>query len=163
MPKYIKGNIAYDPVVQQVNRKFALRKNTCGPKKKVGPVETVPVRWMGGATRHTYRAGLGDVYKNIFVMRENARGTILSANELNSQYRFNAVSKWVSAALKDLMCVTNNGLKWQAAKEDLSKTIEGVSANGYTYHGWMFAVISAYFLNHSNQVPQTHDLPDFDA
>lgn len=145
MATYQKGTIGYMPVVDQINRKFTLRKNKC---TKVSPVITSngldvklePTKYMGGMTTIKYRAGIGDVRRNALFVRENARSTEPSQAELTQRVYFSEVSTGVKSILKDLNQITQVQQKWMTAKDDYTKLLNGVSAMGYTFRGWIFAV-----------------------
>lgn len=145
MAMYQKGTIGYMPVVDQINRKFTLRKNKC---TKLSPVMTgagldvklEPTKYMGGMTTTKYRAGIGDIRRNALFVRENARTTEPSQAELTQRMNFGKVSSGVKSILKDLNQITQVQQKWMTAKEDSTKLLNGVSAFGYTFRGWIFAV-----------------------
>lgn len=141
MAKYIKGNISYLPVVEQINRKFTTKKNTCSTGA-VGQaiVQIQPAKFMGGATRKSTRAGMGGVSKNYMFFRENPRSTPLKSDEIMLRQRFTAVRKGVIAIMEDLSQISRVQTLFLTAKDDKTKLINGVSALGYTYKGWIFAV-----------------------
>lgn len=140
MATYIKGNIQYAPVVEQINRKFAVKSKKCSMPVKVGPVTTEANSWMGGATRSGFRGGLGTVSKNYFVYRENSRATLPSTNELLKRAMFQKAVSGRNHIVKDLSQVTSVQIKYREACEDLTKEMNGVSARGYTLLGWVMAV-----------------------
>lgn len=141
MAKYIKGNISYLPVVEQINRKFTTKKNTCSTGA-VGQalVQIQPAKFMGGATRKSTRAGMGGVSKNYMFFRENPRSTPVLAEEINRRQIFTAVRKGVINIMEDLSQISRVQNLFKTAKDDKTKRINGVSAMGYTYKGWIFAV-----------------------
>lgn len=141
MAKYIKGNISYLPVVEQINRKFTTKKNTCS-NGAVGQaiVQIQPAKYMGGATRKSGRAGLGEVLKNYMFFRENPRSTPVQAAEINRRQIFAAVRKAVITIMEDLSQISRVQTLFLTAKDDKTKLINGVSALGYTFKGWIFAV-----------------------
>lgn len=140
MAKYIKGNIRYQPVVEEISRKFTTKSNTCTRSLVAGPVKIETTGWMGGAVRQTGRAGVGIVRKNYLVIRENARATGVSHDELQNREIFTAASRGKNHILYDLSQLTRVQTMYMEASADLSKHINGVSANGYTLAGWVFAV-----------------------
>lgn len=145
MATYQKGTIGYMPVVDQINRKFTLRKNKCTKVSPVGTsagldVKLEPTKYMGGMTTTKYRAGIGDVRRNALFVRENARSTEPTQAELTQRMNFSEVSGGVKSILKDLNQITQVQQKWMTAKEDRTKLLNGVSAFGYTFRGWIFAV-----------------------
>lgn len=151
MAKYSK--IRYVNPVESVSRKFARRAD------KIGKIVNV---WMGGATQQRYVVGLGHITKNVFVVRKYARTSAPTTDELKIRSNFSAASKWAAAALKDLLAINANQMKWIAAMEDTSKTIEGVSALGYEGpRGWIVAIAYA-LLDAGQTLPVDHILPDFD-
>lgn len=140
MPKYIKGNISYQPVVEEISRKFTTKKNTCTKGLQAGPVKVESKGWMGGAVRQTGRGGIGIVRKNYLVIRENARTTAVGRDELQNREIFTAASRGKNHIMYDLTQLTRVQEMYQEACADLTKRINYVSANGYTLPGWVFAV-----------------------
>lgn len=140
MATYVKGNIRYMPAVEQINRKFAPRKKTCSAPKLNGPVKTETSSWMGGATNSKFRAGLGSVSKNFLVFRENAIATPPTSNQRLGRANFARAKGGQDHILHDVTQLSRVQNLWFTAKDDLSKTINEVSALGYTFNGWVFAV-----------------------
>lgn len=152
MAQFIKGSIAYQPVVEQINRKFALKKTKCSaplPSDKL-PVKIIPNSFMGGATRNSSRGFYGACKKNYMFMRENARTTPPSVKEMDLRNNFAQVVAGRQHILEDLTQVTLVQALWiggkvgnvtyEGAYNNPSLLINGVSAKGYTYRGWIFAV-----------------------
>lgn len=140
MAQYIKGNIAFTPVVEQINRKFAPKSQTCSAAKMVGPVMLESNSWMGAATRVTDRGGLGETRKNYFVFRENARLSTLSPTEITNRVLF---AEAVSGAYKcrvNLSYIARMQQMFKESSADASKKVNGVNAKGYTFVGWTVAV-----------------------
>lgn len=140
MATRLKANIAYTPVVEEINRKFVPRKQTCTGQKEVGKQTIESTGWMGGACKTTWRAGIGTAKRNYAVMRVNGRTTVITENEIASRALFTAVTQAVPRLLKDLTQISNIQLLWEQASVDESKELNGVSAYGYTFNGWVFAV-----------------------
>ena len=153
-----KGNITFLPVVESINRKFALRREVSG-NKTVGKKIIGGYQFMGAGTRTMNLAHVGLVSKNYFWMRKYGRGTPVTANETAQRQRFAACSAWVSAAMKDLAVVTQNNAKFKQIAQDPTLTIYGISAGGYTYRGFMFAYAHKY-ATAEGDVPTTHALPN---
>lgn len=128
----LKANITYQPIVESVSRKFVPKKETCSVINTAG--------WMGGAVRTTGRGGLGVCTKNYLVIRSNARLSGASPAELENRALFKVAQAGALHCIMDLMQVTSMQLLYKAASENKTKTINGVSAYGYTYRGWVFAV-----------------------
>ena len=136
----LKANIGYQPIVEEVSRKFVPRKETCTAGGKVGPAEVVSNGWMGGAVRKSNRAGLGACTRNYLVIRANARESVVSQKELDARVRFADAAKGRNHIIRDLGQITNVQTLWLAAKDVPSKVINGVSAEGYTFNGWIMMV-----------------------
>lgn len=136
----IKANIAYQPVVESISRKFVPRKETATAGYKAGPVIVANAGWMGGAKRTAGRAGLGTTSLNYLVIRTAGRTTPWTENEKNNHKVFKIVAVAVPELLMDLTQITRIQELYLEAQKDLNKTINGVSAYGYTYRGWVFAV-----------------------
>lgn len=141
MPNYIKGTIGYINAIEQINRKFVPRKVKCTKSEEILPnVKTLSQGWMGGMTTLKYRAGLGLVSKNLVVVRQDARATQPSTDELAARAMFNTIAGAVRTLMKDLSQLTRIQRMYNEAAADLSKTLNGVRAYGYTLRGWVFAV-----------------------
>lgn len=136
----LKANIGYQPIVEEVSRKFVPRKETCSAGGSFGPVVVESKGWMGGAVRKSYRAGLGACTRNYLVVRANARETAESQDELTARVRFTDAVKGRNHIMKDMMQVIRVQDLYVAAKDDPSKVINGVSAAGYTMLGWIMSV-----------------------
>lgn len=140
MATYLKANIGYAPVVESISRKFTTKKNTCSAEKKFGPVEIGTAYWMGGACRKGYRAGIEGAAKNYFVFRQNARTSGLSNDEVESRALFSEIAQSVPVLLHNLTHITRIQQMWLTAREDFTKRVNGKSAKGYTFKGWVWAV-----------------------
>ena len=136
----LKANIGYQPIVEEVSRKFVPRKETCTAGGKVGPAEVAASGWMGGAVRKSYRAGLGACTRNYLVIRANARESVTSQKELDARVRFADAANGRNHIMRDLGQITKVQELYVAAKDDRSKVINGVSAEGYTMQGWIMSV-----------------------
>lgn len=161
MAQYIKGNIAFTPVVEQINRKFAPKNQTCSASKAVGPVMLEQNNWMGAGTRVTNRGGMGEVRKNYFMFRENARRSALSELEINGRQIFIAAVKGAYECRSNLSVVARIQQQYKQSSIDSSKRINGVNAKGYTFSGWTVAVQYAGKVNDptydTNTWPQNFD------
>lgn len=136
----LKANIGYQPIVEEVSRKFVPRKETCTAGGAVGPVVVETSGWMGGAVRKSYRAGLGACTRNYLMIRANGRETVPSADELAARVMFADAANGRNHIMKDLGQITNVQDLFVTASANRSKLINGVSAEGYTLNGWVMAV-----------------------
>ena len=136
----LKSNIAYQPIVEEVSRKFVPRKETCKAGRKAGPVTVESQGWMGGAVRTTNRGVIGACKRNYLVIRSNARLSAVTNDELAARATFSAVVAGRKTIMRDLMQVTTYEGLWVQARKNAYLTINGVSADGYTLMGWLFAV-----------------------
>lgn len=137
----LKGSVGYQPIVESVSRKFVPRKETCRRSREYGPVTVLSSGWMGGAVRNTSRGVIGASTKNYLVVRANARQSNYSTAELQRQLFFTRVSAATNALMKDLNQISVIQMMWlRAIGDDKDKFINGVSAYGYTFKGWIFAV-----------------------
>lgn len=162
MAKYIKGNIAFTPVVEQINRKFAPKDQTCSAAKMVGPVLLESNSWMGAATRVTNRGGLGETRKNYFVFRENARLSTLSQDEIESRALFADAVQGAYECRINLSYIARIMEMFQQSSVDARKKVNGVNAKGYTLTGWTVAVqYAGKKADHSYDVKKWPD--NFDA
>lgn len=158
----LKANIAYGSHLDSVSRKFVPRSETCtNLGTEAGPVKLGANGWMGGAVRKSVRAGLGACQRNYVVMRVNARQTAPSNAEITVRTNFEKAVKGRKFILGDLEQLTNVQALFMTAKDDFSKTLNGVSAYGYTYKGWVMAVQMAGLKENptynANQFPTRFD------
>lgn len=164
MANYIKGNVKFTPVVEQINRKWAPVKHTCSSARTLGPVKTESQSWMGSGTRTTFRAGLGSMAKNYFVFRANARVTDPTSNEMLQRASFTAGNAWYLAARADLMAINHNQQVYQTLVNNPSAylPINGGArfyAAGYSFIGLMRAwAIKEHAAG--GTLPASHELPD---
>lgn len=159
MATYIKGNITYTPVVEQINRKFTVKKNVCVADKKVGPVTMETSNYMGGATRVSSRNGLGTVRKNYFFYRENASLLEPTSAQLDIRAKFTAARAWATAAVKDLAALAHNQEVFNYLGEHPNSGLLYLSnARGYTFKGLHFAWAMAALQNDA-ELPTNHQLP----
>lgn len=174
------SNIGFDPVVQQINRKFATRKTTCTNKYFVngdpngtgvsdqkpasGSSKVIPgTRYMGAYGRTVYVTGVGHVLKNTFFMRNPMQAHELSNNELQARIKFAAVVKWANEAMEDLAAIQVNQQRFIQSKDDRSKRICGKANIGYqTVRGYLRGMAFA-ILADGGQLPVNYQLPAFDA
>lgn len=161
MANEIKSNITFMPVVESISRKFALRRDTCATKV-IGHKQIGPVQYMGSGARRQNIAGYGIVRNNYFFMRKFVRSTPVTSEEQLIRSYFASVSKWNKLVWKSLSVLTQNQEKWEEACADFSKTIKGVSAKGYDYRGWSFA-IGMKIKQADETLPANGALPAFDA
>lgn len=136
----LKANIGYQPIVEEVSRKFVPRKETCSAGGKMGPVVVETSGWMGGAVRKSSRAGLGACTRNYLVIRANARQIEPNADELAARVMFADAAKGRNHIIRDLGQITGVQSLFVTAAQDRTKLINGVSAQGYTFNGWIMAV-----------------------
>ena len=158
MATYAKGTVVYMPVVDQINRKFALRKTKC--VKVEGRVNLEANRFMGGMTTERYLPGYGIVRKNSLFFRVNPRSTEPSEDERLLRLHFSQGVKAGNRLLKDLSVITRYTEMYDQASDDFTKKVFGVSAKGYDYRGWMIACqIKAYFNDEAGKGtwPQSFD------
>lgn len=162
----LKSNIAYQPIVEEVSRKFVPKKETCSLGIKAGPVETESQGWMGGAVRTTGRAGIGLCKRNYLVIRSNARSSQPSSEELAARSLFTRAAQGRNSIMKDLTQITRVEQLYTeariAAEKGIGKLINGVSVYGYTVRGWVFAVQYAGLQN-SSSYDETKFPTAFDA
>lgn len=164
------SNVVLMPAVEGISRKIALRRETCIEKKvNVGDLGGVQdalkipgTTYMGVVSRMRNVNGVGQVRQNYLFIRKSIVAAPLTSEQLDQRAYFAAGLKWVKDAWSDLAAITENQLRYKAAREDFSKKIQGVSAYGYkNMRGWMSAI--AIRLKAADKLPSTHVLPDFDA
>lgn len=163
MANYVKSNVRFTPVVEEINRKWAPRKKTCSASKKIGPVETESQSWMGSATLKIARAGIEGARKNYFVFRENARQSAASARELLIRGAMEAGNAWKVLALKDLMAISTNQARYLVCANNPAAYIEvgdgeRLYAKGYSMPGFVAAYAIKQYL-YNGTLPQDHLIP----
>ena len=139
---YQKPSINYAYFVEDVSRKFTLKKNKCS-NKTLGTVALEPARYMGGAVRNNKRfdtVSTTPVKKNYMFLRFNPRTSTASADELALRLAFTRAAKlreyWKTTLVEGQKAV-------QAWNESSNGSASGVHKKGYTYLGWLFAVAYA--------------------
>lgn len=135
----IKNNINFMPAVESMSRKFVPRKETCG-NKTVGKKLIKGKGWIGSAVRQGFAAGYGPYSKNYVVIRKHARSSALSTTEMQAQSRFTAAAKIAYFQRHSLDQAAILRQMWLEAREDTTLTVKGISAAGYDFNGWIFAV-----------------------
>lgn len=172
------SNIAFDPVVQQINRKFATRKTTCTnkyyvkgdlngagdqPLPSASNVVIPGTRYMGAYGRTVRITGVGLVQKNTFFMRNPMQAAQPSANAMAARARFAHAAQWAREAMEDLGAITTNQNRFIESKDDKTKTIKGKANVGYqTVRGYIAGMAYA-ILAADGELPTNHQLPAFDA
>lgn len=169
------SNIQFDPVVQQINRKFVTRKTTCvnkyvtrGAMTSSTPLSSsnmvIPgARYMGAYGRTVNLTGIGAVLKNTFFMRNPMAARLPSQNELDTRARFAQANEWTRDALEDLAAIAHNNALFIQAQKSPNATIKGVACVGYqSQRGWICAIAFA-ILKAGETLPVNHQLPGFDA
>lgn len=163
------SNVLLMPAVEGISRKLALRRETCinkvitvGGDEKTAQIIIPGHTYMGVVNRTKNVIGYGSVSTNRLFMRKPIAAQALTQAQSQVRINFTRAKAWVDAAMKDLAVIASNQAKFVAAKNDLTKTIEEVSAAGYQgQRGWMMGV--AYALQAADKLPQDHNLPAFDA
>lgn len=165
------SNVVLMPAVEGISRKIALRRETCIEKSvNVGSLGSaqdaikIPgTTYMGIVSRLRNVNGIGQVRQNFLFIRKSTEALPLTSEQLDQRAYFSAGVKWVKDAWTDLNAITNNQMRYAAAREDFTKKIEGVSAYGYkNMRGWMTAI--AIRLKAADKLPtSSHVLPEFDA
>lgn len=130
----IKATIGYIPVVESINRKFALR------REKINNGEASPKCYLGGMTRTIYRAGVGSISKNFLFLRKHAISVGPNADQLQIRQYFTLTAKSVSVITKDLAQITSVKNLWLQAEKNPALLMKGVSAHGKTFRGWIWNV-----------------------
>lgn len=127
----VYGSIAYAPMIESVNRKFARRQDVIGKNINY---------YMGGGTRINTYAGIGPVSKNYMFFRKFASSVGPTPEQIKLREDFGNAASARAFILKDLMQIPSVDNLFKQAKDDRSKTISGISAYGRSKRGWVFAV-----------------------
>lgn len=165
------SNVVLMPAFEGISRKIALRRETCLEKnvnvghlgnEKKDYLKIPGTTYMGVVSRLRNVNGVGQVRQNFLFIRKSIVAPTLTSEQVDQRANFAAGLKWVKDAWSDLAAITENQLRYKAARADYSKKIQGVSAYGYkNMRGWMSAI--AIRLKAADKLPQTHVLPEFDA
>lgn len=165
------SNVVLMPAVEGISRKLALRRETCIEKSvNIGDLGTpqdamkIPgTTYMGIVSRLRNVNGIGQVRQNFLFIRKSTEALPLTADQRDQRAYFAAGIKWVKEAWSDLSAITDNQIRYEAARADFTKKIAGVSAYGYkNMRGWMTAI--AIRLKAAGKLPtDSHVLPNFDA
>lgn len=135
-----KNPIKYAYFVENVSRKFTLRKNKCSQGNTYGNFTAEPTRYMGGAVRQNSRFGYGNENKNYMFLRFNPRSTPVTSDERVLQTQFSTAAKLRKAWKRDLSVVATLLQAWSDPSNGSAK---GIHKLGYTFNGWLFAVAYA--------------------
>lgn len=127
----VYGSIAYAPMIESVNRKFARRQDVIGKNINY---------YMGGGTRTNTYAGIGPVAKNYMFFRKFASSVPASAEQIKVKEFFGHAASARAYILMDLTQISSVNNLYKQAMENKSKTISGISAYGRSLRGWVFAV-----------------------
>lgn len=142
------SNISYMPVVESINRKFALRKETLNPvsyRRHTATVQQVKVisGYMGGASRQV-RVNDQSVRVNYFWMRKYARSTPVSMEEQKARNNFTTAVKSAKATLMNLAVLStiqSDYFGHNLPAHTAVRTREGVFSGDYsTMRGWIVAI-----------------------
>lgn len=130
----VRRTIAYHPMVESVNRKFALRRETIG---------TAPGQlscYMGGMTRIKSIAGIGPVTQNYMFLRKHANTNAPTENQILVREKFSLVRAAVTHIMRDITQVPVYQNMFLQAKDNRHLTVAGVSAYGLSVRGWIWNV-----------------------
>lgn len=167
------STIGFNPMVESVNRKFARRRDKCNNRTILRSASGSGIKlqgstYMGASSRIVNLACIGPTQKNVMFFRRPINLKLSqSSKALNARQYFLECLDWVKNAQTDLTSFSQNLAKWNTAKNDRTKTINHISAEGYaTAKGWMFAVVHAGIYNGGawdGSLPSNYALPAFDA
>ena len=133
----LKPSIKYAYFVDNVSRKFTLRKNKCSQINTFGTFTAEPTRYMGGAVRKNSRFGYGVDNKNYMFLRFNPRTSPVSSDERTQRNNFGVAAKlrknWKASLQTAALLV-------EAWSDPTNGSAKGVHKLGYTFDGWLFAV-----------------------
>ena len=130
----IKATIGYMPAVESINRKFALRREKVNNK-----VDAIKC-YMGGMTRTTYHGGVGAISKNFMFFRKHAISVPATASQITVRERFSDTVECVNYILTDLTQMSSVKALYTGSVKEPTNTVEGFSAYGETYRGWVWKV-----------------------
>jgi len=162
----LKANVQYINAIETIQRKFVPKKVKVVSKdaSTAGPIVLATNDgYMGGAQRLTWRAGYGQCSRNFVFIKTEGRSSAFTAHELDLRLYFKRACAAKIALMRDLSQYSRIQTLWHAALEDLSKRINGVSAKGYTWPGWIMAVQYAGIYNDPEHYNELQFPQDFDV
>ena len=161
------SNISYMPAVENVSRKFALRRETCTNKtiqaqnsNGNGKAVFIPGRtYMGAMTIESHVNGYGIVKKNVLFIRKPMTLGPASAAQADAKTAFMIGNEWAIATMKDLSVLTQNQQTYLSCRDNHT-AIYRVLTDGYqSMYGWVRA-IAIKAANDGVTLPQSHLLTD---
>ena len=166
MSKAYLGTMQVAYPIESISRKLALRSEKASEKKlRQGGDSSHSViipasKFMGGMVRQNYVVtgnGKSEVVKTQYLfIRKNARINPVTDAEIEQRTIFAEVSPAVAALKKNLSQITKMQRMFLESRDDNSKRVNGISAKGYDYAGWVFAVQYA-----GRKASESYDLTKF--
>ena len=151
----VKNTISYLTGVNAVQRKFALRRNTCYKHTLNSGMVLPGTTYIGGSVRSKHILGVGAVTSNVVFMRmAGGFAPQPSPLQLNTRVMFTDCSAWVRDARIN---ITNFGYIKQCVA-DPSLKIGGKSPIGYTMNGFLWKYVKDYY-DANQAVPSSTTLP----
>lgn len=141
-PKY--GRITFAFPIESVSRKLTLRKNTASSQMRVSTgtasvsISKQIARYMGAGVRTNVLNDVGNVKKNYFFVRMNARTSAVTADEIAQRTLFGSACKMVARWKQDLSAVAD---VLNSFKNHLPR--KGVTSYGMSLRKFMFNVAIA--------------------
>lgn len=150
MGKAYIGTLQVAYPIESISRKLALRSEKAENKKLSQGGDSshqviIPgTKYMGGMVRSNYVVtgnGKSELVKTQYLfIRKNARESAVTDAEIAQRTIFAEVSPAVAALKKNLSQISKMQRMFLESRDDNNKTVNRISAKGYDYAGWIFAV-----------------------
>lgn len=159
MAKYKRSihTVAFMPAVEGISRKWARRKDTCAEVTNQQGQKHVKTFFGSGVRTKIFNGEM--VQQNYLFLRQAARITPVSADEIKQRSNFSKASKWAKLATTSLTVLSQNQVKYVESKHDKTKRIQGVWAGDYGFRGFCFAVAMS-MLGKGTTLPEDGELPN---
>lgn len=156
MAQFKIGSVNYDPSIESISRKFVRRAVKCSD---VSP-KLLPAKYMGGSVRSSLFVGTqGKVKQNVLFVRENARSTALSLEEVNARQNFKNGVKWANDAMQDPGAITSNQISFMAILDNPNLKVNGISFKGIGSLRGMLKSYAIKTLADEGELPASHVMP----
>lgn len=156
MAQFKIGSVAYDPSIESISRKFVRRAVKCSRVN----AKLLPAKYMGGSVRSSLFIGTqGKVKQNVLFVRENARSSALSMDEVTARNNFKNGIKWVNESLQDPGAITANQISFMAILGNPNLKVNGISFVGIGSVSGMLKRYAIKTLHDGNELPANHIMP----
>lgn len=155
MAQFKIGSVTYDPSIESISRKFVRRAIKCARGKNL-----LPAKYMGGSVRSSMYIGVqGKVKQNVLFVRENARSTAPTLDEVKARQNFTKGVKWAKEAMMDPGAITSNQISFLALKDNPNLQVNGIYFKGVGSISGMLKRYAIITLGNEDELPTNHIMP----